>query len=181
MSKTVKNFMMRDYVERMGEDPSVVVLDVSAIGSNETNELRAELLKSNIRVTRIRNKLFAKAFEGKGASALAPHLTGPNTVAYGAESVVDVARRFVEIIKTNNKIELKAAVLDGVVFLGEDGVKALSKYPTRDEAIATAVTLVLSPGRKLLGAVKGPGGRLLGIVKSIEEKLEKGETIARLG
>jgi ribosomal protein L10 len=57
-------------------------------------------------------------------------------------------------------------------------VKALSKFPTRDEAIAQDVTLILGPGRKLVGAIKGPGSNLAGIIKAIEEKLEKGEAIA---
>jgi hypothetical protein len=50
--------------------------------------------------------------------------------------------------------------------------------PTREEAQSNVVTLVLSPGRNLLGAVKGPGGRVMGIVKEIESRLEKGETIS---
>ena len=40
--------------------------------------------------------------------------------------------------------------------------------------------LVLSPAQKVVGAAKGPGGRVLGIVKTIQEKLEKGETVARV-
>lgn len=75
---------------------------------------------------------------------------------------------------------LKGAVLDGEYFDGEDGVKLLGTFPTKAEAQAKVVTLVLSPARNLMGAVKGPGGRVLGIVKSIEEKLEKGEAIAKI-
>ena len=54
-------------------------------------------------------------------------------------------------------------------------------YPTRDEAIAKVVTLVLSPGGKLASQIAGPGARLASIVKAIEEKLEKGEAIAKAG
>jgi len=43
------------------------------------------------------------------------------------------------------------------------------------------VTLILSPGRNLMASVKGPGGRLAGIVKAIQEKLENGETIEKVG
>ena len=111
--------------------------------------------------------------------SLKPVLTGSNVVAYGAESVVEVAREIVELAKQHEEMQLKGAILDGILFEGEEGVRALSKYPTRDEAIAQDVTLILGPGRKLVGAVKGPGGRLAGIIKAIEEKLEKGEEIAK--
>lgn len=84
------------------------------------------------------------------------------------------------LAKQHEQIELKGAVLDGILFEGDAGVKKLSEYPTKDEAIAQDVTLILGPGRKLMGAVKGPGGRLAGVIKAIEEKLEKGEEIAKV-
>jgi large subunit ribosomal protein L10 len=98
-------------------------------------------------------------------------------VAYGGESVVEMAREIVGLIKNNPEIELHGAVLDGELFEGEAGVKRLSEFPTKDEAIAQNVTLILSPGRKLVGAIKGPGAKVAGLIKAIEEKLEKGETI----
>jgi large subunit ribosomal protein L10 len=93
---------------------------------------------------------------------------------------VDVAREIVDLVKKFPGIELKGAVLDGQLFEGEAGVEALSKFPTRDEAIAKDVAIILGPGAKLLASVKGPGSQLAGILKAIEEKLEKGETIAKV-
>jgi large subunit ribosomal protein L10 len=104
-------------------------------------------------------------------------MEGSNALAYGAESVVEVARAIVDLIGKHPVLELKGAVLDGQLFEGDAGVKALSRFPTRDEAIAQTVTLILSPGRKLAGQIKGPGGRIAGIVKTIVEKLEKGEVV----
>ncbi|MAY74414.1 MAG: 50S ribosomal protein L10 [Phycisphaerae bacterium] len=178
MSKAVKEMMMRDYLAKMGEDPNAVVITLKGVDGIKNNEMRLRFAEKDIHFTMIRNSLFLKTYEGKDVAALEPVLTGSNVLAYGAESVVEVAREIVDIVKELPDIELKGAVLDGILFEGEAGVKALSKYPTRDEAIAQDVTLILSPGRKLLGAVKGPGGRLLGIVKAIEDKLEKGEAIA---
>ncbi|MEM7516628.1 MAG: 50S ribosomal protein L10 [Planctomycetota bacterium] len=169
MSRPVKELMMRDYQERLGDLEDAVVVRMRGIDSNTTNKIRRDLQGKEIRVTLVRNKLFLKAFEETKLTALAPVLEGQNTVAYGAESVVHVAREFVELLKEHPEVELRGAVLDGTLFEGEDGVKALSKFPTRDEALSQTVTLILSPARKLLGAVKGPGGKVMGIVKSIEE------------
>ena len=68
--------------------------------------------------------------------------------------------------------------MDGVVF-GPDQVKALSQYPTRSEAQAQALQLLLSPAQNLVGSVLGPGRKVASLLKAIEEKLEKGEPIAR--
>ena len=72
-------------------------------------------------------------------------------------------------------------VLDGNLFEGEAGVKRLSDFPTKEEAQAKVVQLVLAPGANVLGAAKGAGGRILGVIKTIQEKLESGETIAKIG
>jgi ribosomal protein L10 len=45
----------------------------------------------------------------------------------------------------------------------------LGSFPTREEAQAKVVTLVLSPARNIMG-----------VVKTIQEKLEKGEAIAKI-
>ena len=181
MSKAVKELIRSEYRDRLEGYEDALLISLRGIESNDTNAIRDSLRQKEIRVTMIRNNLFFREFEESGLGNLRPLLKGSNSVAYGAESVVHVAREIVKLVKQYPGIELKGAVLDGTLFEGEAGVKALSKYPTRDEAIAQNITLVLSPGRKLLGAVKGPGGRLMGIVKAIEDKLEQGEAIAKVG
>lgn len=180
MSKPVKEMIIRDYKGRVGEIEDAMLISLRGVSSNNTNKIRQTLRKKEIRVTVIRNSLFMQSFGETGLASLSPLLSGANALAYGAESVVEVAREIVGLLKDFPDIQLRGAVLDGQLFEGEEGVKALAKYPTRDEAIAQDVTLILSPGRNLLGAIKGPGGRLLGIVKAIEEKLEKGESIAKV-
>lgn len=180
MSKPVKEMMIRDYMERMGDTEDALVIGLRGISSNDTNAIRGGLAKKEIRVTIMRNSLFGKAFGETSLAPLSEVMSGASALAYGAESVVEVAREIVGLLKEFPDIELKGAVLDGKLFEGDAGVKALSMFPTRDEAIAQAVTLVLSPARNLVGAVKGPGSGLAGILKSIEEKLEKGEAIAKL-
>ena len=102
-------------------------------------------------------------------------------LAYGAESVVNVARELVVWARKVKELDLKGAVLDGEFFDGEEGVKRLSAFPTRDEAQAKVVQLVLAPAGNIIGGAKGPGGQIMGIVKQIQEKLEAGETIAKVG
>lgn len=180
MSKPVKEMIMREYRDRLGDTEDVTVITLRGIDANSNNEIRTGLAEQDIHVTVVRNNLFLRTFEGTNLERLAPVLTGSNAVAYGAESVVEVARAIVELAKKHEQIELKGAILDGTLFEGDAGFRALANYPTRDEAIAQDVTLILGPGRKLLGAVKGPGGRLMGVVKAIEEKLEQGEEIAKV-
>lgn len=180
MSKPVKEMMIREYRDLLGDNENALAIGLRGIESNDTNAIRSGLAKKEIKVTVVRNKLFGQAFGETNLSPLKEVMQGSTALAYGAESVVDVAREIVALLKKFPGIELKGAVLDGMLFEGDAGVKELSKYPTREEAIAQDITLILGPGRKLVGAIKGPGSGLAGIIKAIEEKLEKGEEIAKV-
>lgn len=185
MSKQVKEIVMREYTSRVKKaDGSVydaVVISIRAVKAVDTTRLRGQLAKKGIRITVVQNALARKAFAGTSLEKLTKDLTGSNALAYGGESVVEVAREIVALVGKMPAIELKAAILDGEVYSGKKGVEELSKFPTRDEAIGQVVTLVVSPGRKVLGQIKGPGSTVAGIIKAIEAKLEKGETIAKVG
>lgn len=180
MSKTVKGMMIRQYQERLAGVDNAVLISIRGVNNADSGAMRVKLRQDKIRVSVVQNGLAKVAFKGTGLETLEPLLTGPNAICYGAESVVEVARRIVGLLKDYPKLELRGAVLDGTLFEGKAGVEALSKYPTREEAIGQVVTLVLSPARKLAGAIVGPGRRLAGCIKDIELKLEKGEAIAKV-
>lgn len=179
MSKQVKDIIMRDYNARLDGAEEAVLISIRGVKGTDTTKMRGVLHKKNVRVIVVRNALFRKA---AGSSKLAPLgdlMTGANALAYGGSSVVEVARELAGMVTKYKGLELKGAILDGVLFKGKAGVEELSKFPTKDEAIAQAVTLIVSPGRKLVGQIKGPGSAIAGIIKTIEEKLEKGEAIAK--
>ncbi len=184
MSKTMKQAIMRDYKSQIAggdaaEFPDAMLISIRELKGRDATAVRNSLAKKKIKITVIRNSLARKTFEGSGLAALSDLLTGPSALAYGGESVIDVAREIVGLMAKFPKIELKGAVLDGQLFSGKAGCEELSKFPTKDEAIGQVVTLIVSPAKKLVGALKGPGSTVAGIIKTIEDKLEKGEAIPR--
>jgi large subunit ribosomal protein L10 len=181
MSKTVKTMIMSDYQSRLEGTSDAMLISIRGVKAIPTSKLRRGLADKNIKITVIRNNLARKTFAGTGLEPLTKLLTGSNAVCFGGQSVVEVAREIVKMIEKMPEVELKGAVLDGQLFEGKDGVTELSKFPTREEAIGKVITLVISPAQKLVSALQGPGSSIMGIIKSIEEKLEKGETVARAG
>ncbi len=181
MSKPIKSMMVADYRRRFEDVNNALLVDIRGIEANENNALRQGLHASGIKITVVRNTLARDAFKETPLEALTAGLDGPSAMCYGADSVVEVARAMVDWAKKIDKLDLKAACLDGEFFDGHDGVKKLSTFPTRDEAQATVVQLVLSPAGNVLGGAKSPGANLLGIVKEIQERRENGEEIAKVG
>ncbi len=180
MSKPVKELMIADYRRRFDDVENALLIDLRGIDANENNVFRIDLARKDIRVTVIKNTLAKKAFAGTRLEALASALVGPSAVAYGAESVVNVARELVEWARKIETLELKAAVLDGELFEGKAGVERLSRYPTREEAQGQMVQLLLTPGGEIVSLVAAPGGEVLAIVEAMIEKLEQGEEIKAL-
>lgn len=181
MSKTIKNMMMRDYKARIGDTQEALLIGIRGLKAKDQAAIRTSLSKRQVRVTVIRNSLAGKVFEGSGLKVFSDMLTGSSALVHGNSSVVEVARELVKFMEKMPSLELKGAILDGQVYKGKAGVTELSKYPTKDEAIAQLVTLVVSPAKKLVAQLKGPGSTVAGLVKAIEDKLEKGETIAKAG
>lgn len=179
MSKPIKGMMIEDYKKRFRDVDGALILDIRGINANDNNDLRLGLRQKKIRVTVVKNTLAKKALAGTSLEPLTAGLNGPSALAFGEGSVVDVARELMTWVRKIKELTLKGAILDGQYFDGAEGVKRLSQFPTREEAQARVVQLVLSPAKKVLGAAVGPGSKILGIVKELQERLEKGQAIAK--
>lgn len=183
MSKPVKNLIVDSYKKRFEGLAGGVLIDVRGIKSNETNNLRANLAKKQIKITIVKNSLAKKAFDGGELAPLNDLLDGPSAMVYPISedaSVVSVARELIEAAKTLKTLEFRGALMEGIVF-GPGEIEALSKYPTKEEAQAQVVQILLSPAQNLVGAVTGPGKKIASILKAVQEKLEKGEEIKKAG
>ncbi|MCC6425871.1 MAG: 50S ribosomal protein L10 [Phycisphaerales bacterium] len=180
MSKPVKELIMKQYAARIGEHKDAVLVSIRGVKAVDNNKIRLGLSKKNIKISMVRNALARKAFEGGALNALNEIMVGSSALVYGGGSAVEVARELVALVAKYPALEFKGALLDGMLFKGKAGVIELSKFPTKDEAIADVVTLILSPAKKLAAQIKGPGAGVAGLVKAIETKLEKGEAIAKV-
>ncbi|MEE2912785.1 MAG: 50S ribosomal protein L10 [Planctomycetota bacterium] len=180
MSKPVKEMIVADYRKRFEGLKNALMIDIRGIEANTNNELRIDLSKSDIQITVLKNSFAKTAFSGTDLEVLSSTLEGPSAIVTGGDSAVDIARTLVSWAKKVKNLELKAAVLDGELFEGADGVKRLSDYPTKEEAQSTVVQLVLSPASKVIKSATSPGSNLLGIIKEIESRLEEGNTIEKI-
>lgn len=169
MSKPVKELIIKELIRRLAGVNSLAIIGFTGLDSNTTNSLRSRLAKKEIHVSVVKNALAKQAFKEMGLQTASDLLEGPCAVAYGSDSVVSVVRELMEIGKEAKALKIKGAVMEGALFTSEQ-IDALSKYPTRDEAIANMVACVLAPGRKLAAAVLAPGSKLASILKTIEEK-----------
>lgn len=184
MSKPVKNLITESYKTKFSDRDGVVLVNVRGIKSNDNVAMRAALAEKGLKLTVVKNSQAKRAIEGTNLEAANDMLEGSIAFVYTIDpegSVVNVARALVDAKKSNDLIDIRGAVMENSVFADEKAVEALSKYPTREEAIATLAGALLgpastlskvmtSPGENLGGALKAGAGMIPNLLKAIEEK-----------
>jgi large subunit ribosomal protein L10 len=179
MSKPVKDLIMKAYRDKFAGVNDALLVDIRGVDANQNRTLRSTLAAKKIRITVVKNHLAKRVFSGSGLAPLNELIEGPTAVVYGADSVVSVAREIMDQAKKIEKLQVKGAVMEGTVF-GAAEVERLSKFPTRQEAQAQVIQVFLGPAGHVLGAIDSAGGQIAGVLKTLIEKLEKGETVAKV-
>ena len=172
MSKPMKDLMKKDLARRLDGVDSLAICEFTGLDAEGTTALRARLDEKKINVTIVKNSIARNVFKDRGEDQFAELFQGPCAIAWGGESVVDIVRELKDIAKQLKSVEIKSAVLSGDVFDGKKQIEALSKFPTRDEAIGQVVQCVIACGANVASSLVGPSGQIAGILKTIEEKGE---------
>jgi len=178
MSKKVKSVVEREIGSRLKDIDSLAVINPRGINAIKNNQIRRRLRDKGLRMTVVKNTLAKRATAKSRIDGWEKLLDGPSAVIYGTASISAVARLLLDEKKLDEKIELRGLFFDGEVYVGEEGVKQVSKMPTREEAIGIIIACALSPGKKLAGIFKGQASKIASIIKTIEEKAKEREASA---
>ena len=143
--------------EDVKDAQAIVLVDYRGLTVAEDTELRKQLRDAGIIYKVCKNTMMKRAFEGTEFEGLAQYLEGPSAIAVSKSDATAPARIICKFAQTAAKLEVKAGVVEGKVY-DENGVKALSTIPSREELLS-----------KLLGSIQSPIANFARVIKQIAE------------
>ncbi len=177
MSRMIKELLEKEFRNKYADLESGLVVSVHGLNGTDVNNFRAELKKSSAEVHVIQNRLARRALTGTTLEPLGAMLAGPCALVTGGPSPIDIAKELVRLTKDYPKLELKYGLIEGEAETAP--IEEISKRKSKSELQGDIVLLALSPGRRIAGCLN-VGGVIAGCIKAVAEKLEKGETIAKV-
>ena len=148
-----KQAVVNEITDKLKTAASVVVVDYRGLNVGQVTELRKQLRDAGIDFKVYKNSMTRRAAEAAGLEGLNEHLTGPNAIAFSTEDVVAPAKILNDFAKKNDKLEIKAGVIEGHI-ASEEEVKALATLPSRDGLLSMLLSVLQAPMRNFALATK---------------------------
>ncbi|AMD84643.1 LSU ribosomal protein L10P [Capnocytophaga haemolytica] len=171
MTKEEKSLVIENLTAQLAENNVIYLTDLTGLNAEQTSALRRACFKANIKLAVVKNTLLAKAMEASDKDfGELPNVLKGNTSLMYAEVGNAPAKLIKEFRKKSEKPVLKGAYIDAAVFIGDNQLDALSAIKSKDEVIGEIITLLQSPAKNVISALKSGGGKLAGIIKTLSEK-----------
>jgi len=168
MSRYVKEIMMTQLKQDLGDTRSLLVLDMKGLDAISEHQFRRDLRKKSIKVRTIKNNIASKVLEDLGIKGLDSILNGPSVMVWGGDGVAELAKTVSDQVKKLKKPQIKGGVVDGTV-INPGSVEDLTKLPSRESLIARVASLAIAPAQRVITLANSLASQLAGQLKSIAE------------
>lgn len=168
------------------EDKKAIVAEISGVASKaisaaaaeyrglsvtDITKLRVEARKANVYLKVVRNTLARRAVKGTSFECMDEALVGPLVLAFSDAEPSAPARLFRDFAKTNDKLAIKVLSLSGRL-VDVKNIETIASLPTRDEAIASLMSVMLAPISKFVRTMAEPHAKLVRTVAAIRDQKE---------
>jgi large subunit ribosomal protein L10 len=144
----LKKQLVEEIVEKISRAKSIVLVDYRGLNVEQVTDLRNKFRAAGVDYKVYKNSNMRFAFEKAGYTEFLEYLKGPNAIAFGYEDAVTVAKISSDFAKTNDKLEIKAGVVDGTV-IDANGVKSLASIPPREVLLSMLLSALQGNLRNL--------------------------------
>ena len=148
---------------------SAVAAEYSGLTVAQMTQLRVQARNSGVYVRVVRNTLARRALEDTDFACMRDELVGPLVLAFSKEEPGAAARVIKDFSKANEKLVVKLVSVEGKL-LEPKAIDTLASLPTKDEAIAQLMSVMIAPISKFVRTLAEPHSRLVRTLGAIRDQ-----------
>ena len=148
---------------------SAVAAEYRGMTVDQLTQLRVDARKEGVYLRVAKNSLVKRAVEGTEFECMQDSLVGPLIMAFSQEDPGAAARLIKNFSKDNDKLIAKVISIGGQV-LPIEQLDALSKLPTRDQAIAILMAVMKAPVEKFVRTLNEPHAKFVRTVAAVRDQ-----------
>lgn len=167
-----KKAIVAEVAEVAKKATSVIAANYSGLTVAQVTELRKQARNTGVYMRVIRNTLARRAFEGTQFACMDPALVGPLVLAFSKDDPGAAARLFKDFAKKFEKLEVKALSIDGALLPAKD-LNKLASLPTRDQAIAQLMSVMVAPITKFVCTLAEPHSKLVRTFGAVRDQKQQ--------
>ncbi len=164
-----KSKIVEEIKEKISSSQSMILVDYRGLDVEELTELRKKYREAGVDYKVYKNTMMRFAFKDLGLEEFNEYLRGPSAVAFGLEDPVAAAKVTSDFAKTNEKLEIKAGIVDGVI-IDENGVKNLAALPPKEVLVAQVLAGMNTPIQGFANVLQGTVRSLAIVLNAIAEE-----------
>lgn len=150
-----------------------IAADYRGLKVEEVNALRREARGAGVYLRVVKNTLMQRAVEGTPFACMRDELKEPLMFAFAKDDPSIMARVLNDFAKNHEKLVIKVVALNGRLLRPEDA-EAISKLPSRPQALALLMGVMKAPVEKLVRTLAAPTGKLVRTIAAIRAQKDKG-------
>ena len=171
MKKQEKEQVVADLQDKFEKSKGVILSDYRGLSVSEINGLRRQLKELNSDYRVAKNTLMKLAVKDTAFDALTDYLEGPSAIAFSYDEIQPIAKLFKEFIKGNEKLELKAAVIDGKFHTPEE-VNYIANLPSHQELLSKLLGTMNAVPTALVNVLSGVPRNFVQVLAAYRDKKE---------
>jgi len=165
MDRAQKVEQIKDIRQRFDRMTSAVFLDFTGMTVEEVTKLRDTFRAKGVEYKVVKNTLVEKALaDQKYVGDLGTVLRGMTGIAWSFEEPSMAARVLRDIGKENEKLKVKAGLLDGQVLSAKAVEEQLATLPSKDEMRARFLATLNAPAQHFVMLMNAPARELVGVL-----------------
>jgi large subunit ribosomal protein L10 len=151
-----KQEVVAELAEVAAKAHSLVAAEYAGIPVSQMTAMRKKARETGVYLRVVKNTLASRAVVGTDYECVKDALVGPLLYAFSTEEPGAAGRLIKEFAKGNDKLQAKVVSMGGKLMPGSD-LEKLASLPTRDQAIAMLLSVLIEPATRVARVFKAIG------------------------